>query len=110
MLDKFRIYKLTIRKTTKDELKQHKESKYISLVGGKLVMTIQSIILNINNKNIRFSIENDGFALCEKIFLDNSFLKRNDKLTNTEILKLTHAYVNDKWTAVTVVQVSKFLK
>ena len=42
--------------------------------------------------------------------LVNSFLKRNDELKKKDILKLPHAYVNDKWTDVTVVQASKFLK
>lgn len=110
-LDKFVINLINIRKTTKEEIKKHKESKAFSLVGGILVMTIKGIKINIVNKKIKFiHDEIKDVPLAFKIFLDNKFLKENDEITEKEILKLVFFSKNGYWSAVSVVKASKFLK
>ena len=111
-LDKFVINLINIRKTTKEEMKKHKESKAFSLVGGILVMTIKGIKINIvGNQRIRFIYDEiKDVPLAFRIFLDNKFLKKNDEITEKEILKLVFFSKNGYWSAVSVVKASKFLK
>ena len=109
-LNKFKIYKLNIRKTSKDEIEEDNKNKSFDLVGGKLVMTIQGIIIEVNEDNkIKFIVENQDFALSEKIFFDNKFLKVNNVISENDILKMVSNFRNDKWTAVSVVKLSKYI-
>ena len=112
-LDGFDIYKLNIRKTSKKEIKEDKETKYFSLVGGILVITIQDIKINIINNKIKLTSYDEGkiedFVLSEKIFLDNKFLTNNNKISKKDLLKLLFFRLNSYWTAVSVVKASKYI-
>ena len=113
-LNDFDIYKLNIRKTSKKEIKEDKETEHFSLVGGILVVTIQAIKINIVNNKIKLTSYHEGktedFPLFEKIFLDNKFLINNNKISEKDLLKLIFFYLNSYWTAVSVVKASKYLK
>ena len=109
-LNEFKIYKLNIRKTSKEEIEEDNKNKSFDLVGGKLVMTIQGIIIKVNEDNIlKFTFENKDFALSEKIFFDNKFLKGNNVISESNILKMVSNFRNDKWSAVSVVKLSKYI-
>jgi len=69
------VYKVNIRKTSKEEAKRPKEGT-ISLVGGILVMTIQVFECEFKNNKLSFNLINKEFALSDKVFFDNKFLKK----------------------------------
>ena len=104
------VYKVNIRKTSKEEAKVHKESKAFSSVGGILVMTIQVLECQYKNNKIVFNLVNENFALKHKIFLDNKFLKVNTELQEKDILKLLYKYkTSNLGSLVEVIKASKYI-
>ena len=102
------IYKVNIRKTSKDELKEHKESE-IGTIGGILVMTIEEFRCEFRNKKIVFN-SLGKITLSDKIYIDNKFLKKNIELKENDIIKLLKKYKNSELgTILSIKKVSKYL-
>ena len=103
------VYKVNIRKTSKEEAKRHKEGT-ISLVGGILVMTIQVFECEFKNNKLSFNLINKEFALSDKVFFDNKFLKKNIEVKEKDILKLLYRYKTlSLGSSVEVIKVSKYI-
>ena len=103
------VYKVNIRKTSKEEAEDHKTGG-ISLVGGILVMTIQKFKCEFKNNKLSFNLINKRFALSDKVFLDNKFLKKNIELREKDILILLYRYKTlSLGSSVEVIKASKYL-
>ena len=104
------VYKVNIRKTSKEEAKVHKESKAFSSVGGILVMTVQELECQYKNNKLNFNLVGEDIALSDKIFLDNKFLKKNNELKEKDILKLLYKYKNGQLgSLIAVIKASKYI-
>ena len=85
------IYRLTIRKVSKEEKKEEKESVAISYVGGPIVTVVDSIKIFVDDEdNVKF--ENLGELGNAKVFINNKFLKKYDIINSTQIKKIVYAY------------------
>ena len=94
-IDKLRVFLLTIRKVTKQEKKDHKESE-ISLVGGPLVVIIEEYKASIKNGKLSFKNLKERLNTTNKIFIDKRYLKKYDYVDKKLITKLGFKYsVND---------------
>lgn len=103
------VYKVNIRKTSKEEAEDHKTGG-ISLVGGILVMTIQELECEFKNNKLSFNLINKQFALSDKVFFDNKFLKKNIEIREKDILKLLHKYkTSNLGSSVAVIKASKYI-
>ena len=108
-IDGLIVYKVKIRKTSKEEAEDHKTGG-ISLVGGILVMTIQKFKCESENNKLSFNLINKEFALSDKVFFDNKFLKKNIEIREKDILKLLHKYkTSNLGSSVAVIKASKYI-
>ena len=85
------IYRITIRKVTKEEKQQEKDSEGISFVGGPIVAVIEDIRVKVNENN-KVKFENLGQLGNSKVFLNNKYLKKYSSLDNSHIKKIAYAY------------------
>ena len=94
-LDKLRMFLLTIRKVTKEEIKEHEESE-ITLIDGPLVIIIREYKIINNNGKLSFKNLKESLNNRNKIFVDNNYLKKYDYVDKNLITKLGLKYsVND---------------
>ena len=94
-LHKLRVFLLTVRKVTKEEIKEHKESE-ISLIDGPLVIIIEEYKIINNNGKLSFKNLKESLSNRNKIFVDNNYLKKYDYVDKNLITKLGLKYsVND---------------
>ena len=93
-LHKLRIFLLTIRKVTKEEKKDHKESE-ISLIGGPLVIIIEEYKVINNNGKLSFKNLKESLNNTNKIFVDKKYLKKYDYVDKKLIAKLAYKYSVD---------------
>ena len=87
------IYRLTVRKVTKEEKQEEKESVAISFIGGPIVAVIDSIKVKVNNNKITF--KNLGELGNSKVFLNNKYLKKYNTIDKSHIKKMVYAYAKD---------------
>ena len=90
-LDKLRMFLLTIRKVTKEEIKEHKECR-ISLIGGPLVIIIREYKIINNNGKLSFKNLKESLSNVNKIFVDENYLKKYDYVDKKLITKLGFKY------------------
>ena len=88
------IYRITIRKVTKEEKQEEKDSEGISFVGGPIVAVIEDIRVKVNDSN-KVKFENLGQLGNSKVFLNNKYLKKYSSLDNSHIKKIVYAYDKD---------------
>ena len=86
-----KLYRLTIRKVTKEEKEEDNESN-IDMIGGILIIILQKIDVSIKNTKLntrlQFKIDKnlDNLSNRNKIFIDNKYLKKYNTLSD-KILK-----------------------
>lgn len=90
-LDHLRVFLLTIRKVTKQEKIDHKESE-ISLVGGPIIIIIEEY--QVKNKDDKLSFKNlkESLNNRNKVFIDKKYLKKYDTVNSKLISKLGFKY------------------
>jgi uncharacterized protein YacL (UPF0231 family) len=79
-----KLYRLTIRKVTKEEKEDDKESS-IDMVGGTLIIILEEIDVSIKNNKLKFQIDKN-LDNGNKIFIDNKYLKKYNTISD-KILK-----------------------
>ena len=94
-LDKLRMFLLTIRKVTKEEIKEHEESE-ISLIGGPLVIIIREYKIINNNGKLNFKNLKKSLSNRNKVFFDNEYLKKYDYVDKKLITNLGFKYSVNK--------------
>ena len=92
--DKF-IYRLTVRKVTKEEKEFEKESEGLSFIGGPIVIVIETIKMIVRKKEPKLKLENIGEGGNSKVFLNNKYLKKYDSIDKTHITKVAYAYAKN---------------
>ena len=90
-LDKLRMFLLTIRKVTKEEIKKHEECR-ISLIGGPLVIIIREYKIINNNGKLSFKNLTERLSNRNKIFVDENYLKKYDYVDKKLITNLGFKY------------------
>ena len=90
-LDKLRMFLLTIRKVTKEEIKKHEECR-ISLIGGPLVIIIEEYKIINNNGKLSFKNLKESLDNTNKIFVDENYLKKYDYVNKKLINNLGFKY------------------
>ena len=90
-LDKLRMFLLTIRKVTKEEIKKHEECR-ISLIGGPLVIIIEEYKIINNNGKLSFKNLKESLSNRNKIFVDENYLKKYDYVDKKLITNLGFKY------------------
>ena len=112
-LDKLRMFLLTIRKVTKEEIKKHKESR-ISEIGGPLVIIIEEYKVINNDGKLSFKNLKERLNNTNKIFVDKNYLKKYDYVDKKLIAKLGYKYAVDDiegaFAINTVTYYSKYVK
>jgi hypothetical protein len=88
-----KLYRLTIRKVTKEEKEDDKESS-IDMIGGILIIILEEVDVCIKNNKLKldntrkFDLDNSN-----KIFIDNKYLKKyntvSDKILKTISFKFS---------------------
>jgi len=88
-----KLYRLTIRKVTKEEKEDDKESS-IDMIGGILIIILEEVDIFIKNNKLKldntrkFDLDNSN-----KIFIDNKYLKKyntvSDKILKTISFKFS---------------------
>ena len=87
-LDNFTILRLKIRKVTSKEKKENRECTLLTLIGGILVIIIQEFKIKINELKLKFIKESK-----DRVFVDKSFLKKNNYIDNNVIRRIGYAYL-----------------
>ena len=87
------IYRITLRKNSKEEKRQEKESIGISFIGGPIVAIVEDIKVIVKNNKVKFN--KLGELGNGKIFLNNKYLKKNNNISSSHIKKLAYAYSKD---------------
>lgn len=87
------IYRLTVRKVTKEEKQEEKDSIAISFVGGPIVTIIETIKVKVSNNKITF--KNLGELGNSKVFLNNKYLKKYNTIDKSHIKKIVYAYAKN---------------
>lgn len=85
------IYRIIIRKVTKEEKQEEKDSEGISFIGGPVVAVIEDIKVKINENN-KVKFENLGQLGNSKVFLNNKYLKKYNTIDKSHIKKIAYAY------------------
>jgi len=85
------IYRVTIRKVTKEEKEEEAKSVAISYVGGPLVSIIENVKVLIDSNN-KIKYKNLGECGNSKVFLDKKYLKKYNFVDIKNIRKLVYAY------------------
>ena len=85
------IYRVTIRKVTKEEKEEEKKSVAISYVGGPLVTIIENVKVLIDSNN-KIKFKNLGELGNSKVFLDKKYLKKYNFVDIKNIRKIVYAY------------------
>ena len=93
-LYKLRMFLLTIRKVTKEEIKEHEESE-ITLIDGPLVIIIREYKIINNNGKLNFKNLKESLDNSNKIFVDENYLKKYDYVDKKLITKLGFKYSVD---------------
>jgi len=88
-----KLYRLTIRKVTKEEKEEDNESN-IDMIGGVLIIILEEVDIFIKNNKLKldntrkFDLDNSN-----KIFIDNKYLKKyntvSDKILKTISFKFS---------------------
>ena len=109
-LHKLRVFLLTIRKVTKEEIKKHKESR-ISEIGGPLVIIIEEYKVINNDGKLSFKNLKESLNNRNKVFFDKEYLKKYDYVDQKLITKLGLKYsVNDIKGAFAINTLTKYNK
>ena len=90
-LYKLRMFLLTIRKVTKEEIKEHEESE-ITLIDGPLVIIIREYKIINNNGKLNFKNLKESLDNTNKIFVDENYLNKYDYVDKKLITKLGFKY------------------
>ena len=107
--NEIKLYRLTIRKVTKKEKEDHKTSS-VDMIGGVLVIIIDEIDVTIKNNNIKLKSKDNSFSNSNKIFIDNKYLKKYNKVNDNLIKKLSFKYyVNKIDGGFTINRISHFI-
>lgn len=107
--NEIKLYRLTIRKVTKEEKEEHKTSS-VDMIGGVLVIIIDEIILSLKNNKIKLKSKDYSFSNSNRIFIDNKYLKKYNKINDTLIKKISFKYfVNKIDGGFTINKISHFI-
>jgi len=93
--NEIKLYRFTIRKVTKEEKEEHKSSS-VDIIGGVLVIIIDEIDLLIKNDKIKLKTKDYSFNNSNRIFIDNKYLKKYNKVNDTLIKKISFKYYINK--------------
>jgi len=86
-LDNAIVLRLKIRKVTSKEKKDHRESNFLSLIGGTLVIIIEEIKIKITNLKLKLIKQSKS-----RVFINKSFLKNNTYIDESILKKIGYAY------------------
>ena len=93
--NEIKLYRLTIRKVTKEEKEEHKSSS-VDMIGGILVIIIDEIVLTIKDNKIKLKSKDYSFNNSNRIFIDNKYLKKYNKINDSLIKKISFKYYINK--------------
>ena len=93
--NEIKLYRLTIRKVTKEEKEEHKSSS-VDMIGGILVIIIDEIVLTIKDNKIKLKSKDYSFNNSNRIFIDNKYLKKYNKIDDSLIKKISFKYYINK--------------
>lgn len=101
------LYKLTIKKVSKEEKEYAKNSNVID-VGGPLKIIIQEVKIKIKKNKISFIVDDktDGSNV---IFIDNKFLKKNDSINDKILKKISSKYYHTQINSFSLNKISHFI-
>ena len=89
-----KMYRLTIRKVTKEEKNEHKKSS-IDMIGGIIVIILEEVNINISKKSIKLTI-NNLVSNSNRIFIDNKYLKKYNVIDDKLLKKISYKYSINK--------------
>lgn len=95
-MDKLNIYRITIRKVTKEEKQEDRESEAITLVGGVLLITIEEVNTLVSNDKLSFKIEDKELNNRNKIFVDNKYLKKYNYIDDKTLQTISFKFSKNK--------------
>ena len=101
------LYKLTIKKVSKEEKEYAKNSNVID-VGGPLKIIIQEVKIKIKKNKISLIVDDktDGSNV---IFIDNKFLKKNDSINDKILKKISSKYYYTQINSFSLNKISHFI-
>lgn len=105
--DKFpSLYKLTIKKVSKEEKDEAKNSDIIS-VGGPLKIILEEIKIKLNKK--KFSLKtNKDIDRSNIIYIDNKYLKKYDYVDEKVLKKISSKYYINEIKSFSLNKISNF--
>ena len=86
--NEIKLYKLTIRKVTKEEKEIHENSS-VDMIGGIIVITINDISILIKSNNLKLQSKDFSNSNSNMIYIDNKYLKKYNKVSDNIIKKIS---------------------
>lgn len=110
-MDKLNIYRITIRKVTKKEKQEDRESEAITLVGGVLLITIEEVNTSVSNDKLTFKIEDKELNNRNKIFVDNKYLKKYNYIDDKTLQSISFKFSKNKISGgFSINKISEYIK
>lgn len=101
------LYKITIKKVSKSEHYEAKDSNIIS-IGGPIKLLIEEVKINIKNDKIKLKT-NDSKDGSNNIYIDNKYLKKNNKIDPKLLKTISTKYYFTKINSFSVNKISHFI-
>jgi|TARA_B100000524_G_scaffold347807_1_gene250581 hypothetical protein len=106
--NEIKLYKLTIRKVTKEEKEIHKNSS-VDMIGGIIVITIDDLSILIKNNNLKLQSKDFPNSNSNMIYIDNKYLKKYNKVSDNIIKRISYKYsINEIEGGFTINRISHF--
>mgnify|MGYP000203383797 CR=1 FL=1 len=100
------LYKLTIKKVSKQEKEYAKNSNIID-IGGPLKIILQEVKIKIKKNKISLKVD-DNIGGSNVIFIDNKFLKKNDSINDKILKKISSKYYSTQINSFSLNKISHF--
>lgn len=100
------LYKLTIKKVSKEEKNEAKNSDIIS-VGGPLKIILEEVKIKLNNKKF-FLKKNKEIDRSNIIYIDNKYLKKYDYVDEKVLKKISSKYYINEIKSFSLNKISNF--
>lgn len=107
--NEIKLYRLNIRKVTKEEKEIHKNSN-VDIIGGILVITIDVLSILIKNDNLKLQSKDFPNSNSNMIYIDNNYLKKYNKVSDNIIKNISFKYsINKIDGGFTINKISNFI-